>query len=165
MNTEMSETRIWVRSRAWRQKLADPDATAARAVAAALRNQGVGETGELCVILADDRLSRRLNREFRGQDAPTNVLAFPVPKTPQGPSYLGDVVISLSAVTREAEAARVPIEHHLSHLVVHGTLHLLGFDHERSDDAERMERLEADILGSLGIGDPYQDDHGGTRHG
>jgi probable rRNA maturation factor len=132
---------------------------ARRAVAAGLAPRPA-ERVELAIALADDARQRRLNRDFRGRDAPTNVLAFPAagPDTPgRRPVMLGDVVLAFETVAREAAAAEKPIADHLRHLVVHGVLHLCGFDHESAPDAERMELLEVSILAKLGVPDPYRD--------
>jgi probable rRNA maturation factor len=112
---------------------------------------------EACVVLADDELLRSLNRSYRGKDAPTNVLSFPFQPSPGGPEapHLGDVVLAAETVRREASEQGVAPVHHLQHLVVHGLLHLMGFDHDTADRAEVMERLEAQILATLGIADPY----------
>jgi probable rRNA maturation factor len=122
---------------------------------------------ETCVVLADDALVRSLNREYRGKDAPTNVLSFPF-QQPAGitpadsdepdasePRHLGDVVLAAETVSREADVQGIPPVHHLQHLVVHGLLHLLGFDHDTETGAEAMERLEVEILAALGVPDPY----------
>jgi probable rRNA maturation factor len=135
-------------------------------VAAAVQESGAAQPGEIAVVLADDRLVRRLNRDWRGKDAPTNVLAFPS-DPPDDPTaadpLLGDVVIALGTVRREARAEDKPIADHLAHLVIHGTLHLLGHDHQRARQAARMEALEAAALARLGIANPYRDAH--TRNG
>ena len=108
-------------------------------------------SGALCIVLANDRLQRRLNRDFRGTDKPTNVLSFA-----SAPEGLGDVVLALETVTREARTQGKSLADHVAHLVVHGVLHLMGYDHETGREAARMERLEARILDGLGIADPYR---------
>jgi probable rRNA maturation factor len=116
---------------------------------------------EACVVLADDALLRSLNRTYRGKDAPTNVLSFPFQEQPHDPSgathphHLGDVVLAVETLHREAAEQGIPPVHHLQHLVVHGLLHLLGFDHDTEAQAEAMERLETQILAALGVPDPY----------
>jgi probable rRNA maturation factor len=120
---------------------------------------------ELCVVFADDAAMRDLNRRFRGKDAPTNVLAFAAQETAagarpatapaEGVLLLGDVVLAYETVAREAAAAGLPLAHHLSHLVVHGVLHLLGFDHRKARAARTMEMLEIAALARLGVGNPY----------
>jgi probable rRNA maturation factor len=112
---------------------------------------------EACVVLADDALLRQLNHAYRGKDAPTNVLSFPFQDTPGAvPSrQLGDIVLAAETLHREAAEQNIPPVHHLQHLVVHGLLHLLGFDHDTEAQAEAMERLEAQILATLGVPDPY----------
>ena len=113
--------------------------------------------GEASVVLGDDALVRSLNATYRGKDAPTNVLSFPfqAPKGAGKSRLLGDVVLAAETIAREAvEQGVLPI-HHLQHLVVHGLLHLLGFDHEAEAQAEEMERLEIEILAPLGIASPY----------
>lgn len=115
-------------------------------------------------MLTDDSAIHALNRDWRGHDAPTNVLSFPAsnplrrkPRARQAapPAPLGDVVIAFETTAREAAAEDKPIEHHLAHLAVHGFLHLLGYDHGTSRDAKEMETLEAVILAGLGVPDPY----------
>jgi probable rRNA maturation factor len=114
------------------------------------------------VRLTDDDEQRRLNRAYRGKDAPTNVLAFPLadladPLPPGSPLLLGDVVLAFETVRREAEVQGKPLADHLRHLVVHGVLHLLGFDHDSELDAAAMEAREVEILAALGVPDPYRD--------
>ncbi len=107
----------------------------------------------LTVALADDKRVRALNRRDRKKDKPTNVLSYPSGEK----SFLGDVVLARQTIWREARSQKKAPADHLAHLVVHGTLHLLGHDHETSEaDAERMEALERRILAKLGIADPYE---------
>lgn len=111
------------------------------------------------LLLTDDATLRDLNSRFRGQDAATNVLSFPHENIDQWPdglaSPLGDVAIAFETTRREAQADGKTVADHLSHLVVHGMLHLLGYDHQRVDEAERMESLEIKVLAELGIESPY----------
>ncbi len=111
---------------------------------------------ELAIVLTDDSAIRLLNRNWRGVDAATNVLSFPTGRTGGDPLLIGDVVLAYETIATEARADGKPFAHHVAHLVVHGFLHLLGFDHERKKDAEAMERLERDILQRLAIPDPYR---------
>jgi probable rRNA maturation factor len=125
-----------------------------RAIAAAATPDT--QDAELSVLLTDDAEIRALNAQWRQQDKPTNVLSFPAPSSGNmQPRLLGDIVIAYETTAREAETEHKPFEHHLSHLTVHGFLHLLGYDHELDDEAETMERLEREILARLDIADPY----------
>jgi probable rRNA maturation factor len=121
------------------------------------------ERAELSLVLADDAMVQELNRQYRGQDKPTNVLSFAAlddedAPTTDGPLLLGDVIIAYETTNAEAEAEGKSLSDHLSHLVVHGVLHLLGFDHMEEDEADEMEGLESSILGMLSIADPYRTD-------
>ena len=108
----------------------------------------------LSVLLTDDAAIRRLNATWRGLDKPTNVLSFPAP--PNDPSRaLGDIAIAFETTAREATAENKRLAHHLSHLAVHGFLHLIGYDHESDAQAEQMEGLERKVLAVLGVPDPY----------
>ena len=137
------------------------DARAEEAVRAALAQSKAKVTGaaELSIVLTDDAEQQMLNRDWRGIDKPTNVLSFPQIE-PFGPvsGLLGDIILARETLVREAEAQGVSFEDHFTHLVVHGFLHLLGYDHMDEDEALAMERLETQILGSLGVADPYSDD-------
>ena len=108
------------------------------------------------IVLTDDAEIRGLNRIWRGKDAPTNVLSFPAGDGPGETGPLGDIVIAYETALREADDEAIALADHVSHLVVHGVLHLLGFDHMQEDEAERMEDLERQALASLGIADPYR---------
>jgi len=114
--------------------------------------------GDVSVVLTDDASIRKLNREWRGFDKPTNVLSFPAAKPGlQGPPpLLGDVIVAYETMAREAAEEAKPFLHHLAHLVVHGYLHLLGYDHQTDSEAGAMEALECDILRRLRIADPYR---------
>jgi probable rRNA maturation factor len=131
-------------------------------VGADLDEVGFGEA-ELAVMLTDDSGIRTLNLNWRGIDKPTNVLSFPALQPPTGrepddaPRMLGDIAIAYETTRREADQEQKPFSHHLSHLAVHGFLHLVGYDHEKDGEAEVMESLERDVLAQLGIPDPYAD--------
>src|SRR5690348_15789972 len=117
---------------------------------------------ELAIMLTDDAGIRTLNNNWRGFDKATNVLSFPALQPtasapPDAPRMLGDIAIAYETTRREADEEEKPFDHHLSHLAVHGFLHLIGYDHENDDDAEAMEGLEREILAQLGIPDPYAD--------
>ncbi|MBC2884044.1 rRNA maturation RNase YbeY [Ochrobactrum sp. CM-21-5] len=117
---------------------------------------------ELSVVFTDDASIRTLNAEWRGKDKPTNVLsfpAFPVKAGAQPGPMLGDIVIARETVEREAKDEGKPLDNHLTHLVIHGFLHLLGYDHETDEEAEEMERREREILHALAIPDPYTVSH------
>jgi len=121
-----------------------------------------GRTGfsepELTIRLTDDEESQALNSEYRGKDKPTNVLSFPFDAPPEVPlELLGDLVICVGVVEREAVEQGKTAEAHWAHMVIHGCLHLLGYDHIKDDEAEEMEALERDLLASLGYSDPYQE--------
>lgn len=147
-------------------------ALAARAVSAAMAQLGLPEQGfTLCLMGCDDARISVLNAEFRGKPQPTNVLswpsedlsegtpgvapAIPLAGTPDAPWSLGDIAISYDTCVREAEAAGKTLGDHVTHLVVHGFLHLLGYDHVRDEDGTLMETREVAILATLGVDDPY----------
>lgn len=134
---------------------------ARRALAAAWADRWRGSAVGLdcCLVLSSDARVRRLNRDYRGKDKPTNVLSFAAldggrPPRSQ-PWSLGDVILALDTCRREARAQGKSLDRHLAHLVIHGVLHLLGYDHEADAEAERMEGLEIAALKRLGIDNPY----------
>ncbi len=117
---------------------------------------------ELSILLTSDDAMRQLNSTYRGQDKPTNVLSFPGETETQSQSrsfLLGDVVLSYQTVVTEAQQQRISLENHISHLIVHGVLHLLGHDHENDKDAHNMEHLEINILKGIGVENPYAQEH------
>jgi probable rRNA maturation factor len=112
---------------------------------------------ELSIRIVDAAESQALNRRYRGKDKPTNVLAFPAELPPELElPLLGDLVICRDVVEAEAAEQHKPLAAHWAHMVVHGTLHLVGFDHESDEEAEAMERLETEVLAELGWPNPYQ---------
>ncbi|SLN19279.1 rRNA maturation RNase YbeY [Oceanibacterium hippocampi] len=162
------EIAVSVSCETWRDVLPDGEAIVIRASSAALAEEGLAERRlELSVVLADDESVRTLNRHYRGKDKPTNVLSFEGDMRDDGadgtdigdgdrpPLLLGDIIVALETILQEAQLQNKSPGDHLSHLVVHGVLHLLGYDHENDDDAELMETRERAILAGLGIADPY----------
>ncbi len=133
----------------------DWDALANRALAAVNDALAPEKRGEVALLLADDAALQALNSQWRGKDAPTNVLSFP-PALPG--LMLGDIALSYDTLVREAGEKGASLAHHAAHMIVHGLLHLHGFDHEADDEAEEMEALERRILATLGIADPYRED-------
>lgn len=116
------------------------------------------DTTELSLVFTDDASIREINAEWRDMDKPTNVLSFPAyPLEPGGMPgpMLGDIIIAFETVEREARDLEKSFDDHLTHLLVHGFLHLFGYDHIETEDAEEMEELETRILAKLGLSDPY----------
>ncbi|WP_376702038.1 rRNA maturation RNase YbeY [Mesorhizobium sp. ISC25] len=129
-----------------------------RAVSAAFAETGADGRSELSIVFSDDAHIRTLNAGWRGKDKPTNVLSFPAFPFARGgplPPMLGDIVLAAETVVREAALEDKPVEDHISHLVIHGLLHLLGYDHETDAEAELMEATERAALARLAIPDPY----------
>ncbi|MEM9999846.1 MAG: rRNA maturation RNase YbeY [Pseudomonadota bacterium] len=115
---------------------------------------------EVSILMTDDAAIQEMNAHYRGQDKPTNVLSFPAIagiKTGVLPPLLGDIVLAFETISREAQIEGKPLEHHVAHLIIHGFLHLLGYDHETDAQAREMEAMESLILGELNIDDPYRD--------
>lgn len=150
-------------------------ALATRAVETTLQHMQIDpDTCEVTLLACDDARIAVLNADFRGKPVPTNVLSWPAqplappapgqaPPAPQagfdGMLALGDIALSHDTCSREARESGKPFDDHLTHLIVHGTLHLLGYDHITDPDAALMESLEVEILGNLGLDDPYNGDH------
>jgi probable rRNA maturation factor len=149
------------------------EALAEQACGAVMAHLGYGPDWEVSLLACDDARIAELNGEFRAKDRATNVLSWPseergaehpgeapdraAPDFPGEPLELGDIAIAYDTCARESEAAGKPMTDHVTHLLVHGVLHLLGFDHIRDKDAALMEGLEVEILGKLGLSDPYYD--------
>lgn len=146
---------VHIRDSRWEQALPSCAGVVRKAcretLGSGLQASGFGVT----IILASDAFIRKLNRDFRGKDKPTNVLSFPEAHSPKPGSYLGDIILARQTIAREAKEQGKTIKAHVAHLVVHGVLHLLGHDHIRNKDAETMEALEIKILKKLGISNPY----------
>jgi probable rRNA maturation factor len=144
------EIEVQVDEPAWLARLPDAETLMARTAAA------VDAEGSAAVLLTDDETVRDLNTRFRAKDSPTNVLSFPAPANPEG--HLGDIALALGVCESEARTQGKPLADHLRHLLVHGLLHLLGYDHQADDEAETMEALERQVLSGLGVPDPYDAD-------
>ena len=141
-----------------------PSGTALDALVRACLDAAVAETGgvaedcEVAFLFTDDAEQRALNKAHRDKDASTNVLSFPAGDTglpPGFPAFLGDISLARETVAREAEAGGIAFDDHLRHLIIHGLLHLLGYDHEDDAEASIMERTETRALARFGIADPY----------
>ncbi len=144
---------VEVEVEAWSAAVADVEAVVTRAARAALGSA----TGTVTILLTDDDTVRDLNARFRGKDSPTNVLSFPAAPMPGADVQpLGDIVLAHETCAAEAEAQSKTLANHLTHLTVHGVLHLLGRDHEVDAEAEAMEAEEREILADLGVADPYR---------
>jgi probable rRNA maturation factor len=147
---------------AWTKAMPDAEARCGHLAATALGAVDLPDgIVELSIVLADDATVRGLNRDWRGKDAPTNVLSFAslddedAPVVEGAPLLLGDVILAYETCAAEALDQGKPLADHFSHLVVHGVLHLLGYDHMDDDEAAEMEALETTLLAALGIPDPY----------
>ena len=149
---------VEVEAEDWTDAIDEVEAVVERAAVAALGAQA----GGIVILLTDDETVRDLNDRFRGKDKPTNVLSFPAAEMPGAdPQPLGDIVLAYGVCSTEAEEQSKTLRNHLTHLVVHGVLHLLGRDHEHDAEAEAMEGEERAVLASLGVSDPYTLPHDG----
>jgi probable rRNA maturation factor len=137
---------------AWTSALAHAEALVLATAEATMASEGAVGEG-VTLLLTDDETLRDLNLRFRQQDKPTNVLSFPAPPNPE--RFLGDIALAYGVCAREAAEQGKPLAHHLQHLVAHGVLHLLGYDHISDAEAFEMEGLERAVLAGLGIPDPY----------
>ncbi|WP_299003816.1 rRNA maturation RNase YbeY [uncultured Caulobacter sp.] len=148
-----------IEDEAWTTAAEDAEALVWRAAQAVLDAHEDIEGQGIVILLTDDDSVQALNRDFRQKDYATNVLSFPSPPNPEG--QIGDIALAFGVCTREAREQGKSLAHHLQHLVAHGVLHLLGYDHERDDEAEAMEALEREILAGLDVPDPYASDEEG----
>ena len=152
----MPDIDILIEAPGWKSipgvKIAVERAVMATLAAADLEPAGVS------VMLGNDAAVRELNAQYRGKDSPTNVLSFPAPSVPGQPGIvLGDIVLAYETCNAEALAEGKTLVHHMTHLVIHGVLHLLGHNHENDAEAEVMEAQEVALLAGLGIANPYAD--------
>jgi probable rRNA maturation factor len=143
---------VEVEDEAWTAALPGAAELARQAAEAAI----AGHAGEVAILLTGDEDVRDLNRRFLSKDKATNVLAFPDIAAAKEPGRLGDIALAFGVCRAEAADQAKPLADHLRHLVVHGVLHLLGYDHQRDEDAARMEAVERRILAGMNISDPYQ---------
>lgn len=144
---------IAVQFKDWTEQFSDIEAVVNNAVNQILSKLESPKLGELSIALVSDADIQTLNRDYRNKDKPTNVLSFP----DDGPApLLGDVVLALETVKREAEEKSAPLAHHVTHLIIHGFLHLQGYDHQTEKAAAEMEALEIAALAALNIDNPYE---------
>ncbi len=156
----MIELDISVNSPEW-NALSNIEALAQKAAEAAFNVTGGPPEAPVSISLlfADDAEIRVLNADWRDKDKPTNVLSFPASHPPgmPGPELLGDIILAYETCAREADDEGKTLADHTTHLIIHGVLHLLGYDHIEQNEAEEMEALEIEALAALGISDPYAD--------
>lgn len=163
LQTELTASPIWKNEQDW----TDLAAQAAKAAISASSHADLLDRNfaiEVSVKLSDDSEVHSLNKAYRGKDKPTNVLSFPqiqpdlletLANTDDGEALLGDIILAYETCRDEASAKNISFSHHVSHLIVHGSLHLLGYDHENEIDAGLMENCEINALATLGIANPY----------
>ncbi|MBC7667000.1 rRNA maturation RNase YbeY [Caulobacter sp. DWR2-3-1b2] len=144
-----------IEDEAWLAAEPEAEALVWRAAQAVLDAHQDIEGHGIVILLADDDSVQVLNRDFRQKDYPTNVLSFPAPTEGNPEGLIGDIALAFGVCQREAAEQGKPLAHHLQHLVAHGVLHLLGYDHESDDQAQAMEAFEREILAGLDVPDPY----------
>jgi probable rRNA maturation factor len=153
MNLELN---VVVQDERWRDALPEAETAVADAVVAARAELERPSDAPVSVVLADDAYVKELNIAYRGKKEATNVLAFPATAGPE--PELGDVVLALETVVKEAESSGLPLRDRVAHMVVHGYFHLAGYDHQSEAEADVMENLERRALARLGMADPYESD-------
>jgi len=165
LEVDIDRTRDWDGQTDW-ERIAEDAVKAAFSVSSHGHLADVPFTISISIRLSDDGEVHELNRSWRGKDKPTNVLSFPMleqdeldalANTDDGEVLLGDMILAHGVCAAEAVEKAIPLTQHATHLIVHGTLHLLGLDHIEDAEAEHMEALEVKALASLGIGNPYSD--------
>jgi len=163
MTSPNIEIDITLQDKRWHDAINDIDALVTNAVSKALHSRLNGlESVEISIVLADDTIIQELNKSYRNIDKPTNVLSFPItePKELESPAApfcaLGDIIISYDTISREAEEQKKDVTAHFTHMLVHGCLHLLHYDHQDENEAEIMEKLEIEILSQLNVKNPYE---------
>ena len=147
----MIELDLRVEAEAWSEAIAELEQVCLRALNAGAEAGGL--SGQVSVLLTDDAEIQTLNRDWRGKDKPTDVLSFEADEMDK--PFLGDIAVSIGVSSRDATARGIGLGQHLSHLLIHGLLHLVGHDHIEDTDAAKMEALEVQALASLGWPDPY----------
>lgn len=163
----MPDLDVQVTFAAWQDDSEDPQSMTRRVAGALDHHLGHPlKTRELTVRFSSDEEVRALNAQFRGKDKPTNVLSFPAGEVPEGePQPLGDIILARETVVREAAEQGKSVSDHTCHLILHGMLHLLGYDHGTDADAEEMEAVERDVLAALDVVDPYAERAMEAGHG
>ena len=157
------EIDITIQDMRWKEAISDIDSIIDKIALKVLHDELTGiEAAEISIVLGNDAFIQIFNKSYRGKDAPTNVLSFPMSepedlKTKEATFYaLGDIIMAYETITRESEEQGKSLKDHITHMLVHGCLHLLHYDHLEEEDAENMERLEIKILEELGIKNPYE---------
>lgn len=140
---------ILIEDNRWSEMLSNPEKSTHTIIKNLLKNN---PNTEISIVLTNDKAIQMLNKTYRGKDKPTNVLSFPQDEE----TMLGDVIISLDTIKRESKEQNKTLQNHFTHMLIHGSLHLLGYDHETEKDAQEMESLEIQILENLGIKNPYE---------